>query len=92
MYATYNRKRIIKGVNLHLQIFGGLARTLLNRYYLTTIIWCAKLAPTKRKCSIVCECASLHPGLHPADIPITPEEYKSDPDVSLKHGDLYARA
>ena len=28
----------------------------------------------------------------PADIPITPQEYKPDPDVSLKHDDLYARA
>ena len=28
----------------------------------------------------------------PADIRITPQEYKPDPDVSLKHDDLYARA
>ena len=28
----------------------------------------------------------------PADIRITPQGYKLDPDVSLKHDDLYARA
>ena len=27
----------------------------------------------------------------PADIRITPQQYKPDPDVSLKHDDLYAR-
>ena len=28
----------------------------------------------------------------PADIPVKPQEYKSDPEVSLNHDDLYARA
>ena len=28
----------------------------------------------------------------PADIGITPEQWKPDPEVSLKHDDLYARA
>ena len=28
----------------------------------------------------------------PADIRITPQEYKPDPEVSLKHDDVYARA
>ena len=28
----------------------------------------------------------------PADIRITPQEWKSDPEVSLRHDDLYARA
>ena len=28
----------------------------------------------------------------PADIPVKPQEYKSDPQVSLNHDDLYARA
>ena len=28
----------------------------------------------------------------PADIRTTPQKYKPDPDVSLKHDDLYARA
>ena len=28
----------------------------------------------------------------PADLRITPQEYKPDPDVSLKHDDLYAGA
>ena len=28
----------------------------------------------------------------PADIPVKPQEYKCDPEVSLNHDDLYARA
>ena len=32
------------------------------------------------------------PRQHPADIRRVPQEYKPDPDVSLKHDDLYARA
>ena len=28
----------------------------------------------------------------PADIPVKPQEYRSDPEVSLNHDDLYARA
>ena len=28
----------------------------------------------------------------PADITVKPQEYKSDPEVSLNHDDLYARA
>ena len=28
----------------------------------------------------------------PADIPVKPQEYKSDPQVRLNHDDLYARA
>ena len=32
------------------------------------------------------------PRQSPADIPIRPQEFKPDPDVSLKHDDLYAGA
>ena len=46
------------------KIFGGLARTLLKRCYRTTFIWYAKLASTKRKCFIVCQCVSSHPANH----------------------------
>ena len=32
------------------------------------------------------------PGQRPADISVKPQEYKPDPEVSLNHDDLYARA
>ena len=32
------------------------------------------------------------PRHHPADIRITPQEWKADSEVSLQHDDLYARA
>ena len=60
MYTSHSRKRIIKGLKFCLQNFGGLGRTFLKMCYLTTIIWYAKLAPTRRKCFIVCECVSSH--------------------------------
>ena len=34
----------------------------------------------------------LTPRQPPADIPVKSKEYKSDPEVSLNHDDLYARA
>ena len=38
-----------------------MAIKLLKKWYLTTIIWYAKLTPKRRKCFIVCECVSSHP-------------------------------
>ena len=61
MYKSYSQKRIIKRAK---QNFGGLARTLLKRCYRTTIIWYAKLAPTRCKCFVVWECVSAHPANH----------------------------
>ena len=92
MCTFYSRKWIIKAIKFYLENSDGLARTLLKRCYLTTIIWYAKMAPTRRKFFIVFGCANSHPANPPADIPITPQEYKPGPDVSLKHDDLYARA
>ena len=60
-YMSYSRKRFIKAVKFPLENFGGLARTLLKRCYRITFIWYARLAPTRRKCFIVCECVSSHP-------------------------------
>ena len=35
-----------------------------TEFYQTTIIWCAKLALTRRKCSIACDCVTSHPDNH----------------------------
>ena len=61
LYTSYNRKRIIKGVKFPSGNFGGLTLTLLRRCHITTLNWYAKIAPTRRKCFIVCECANSHP-------------------------------
>ena len=61
MYTSHSPKRITTGEKLPLQNFSGLGRILLKRCYRTTIMWYAKLAPTRRKCFIVCECGSLQP-------------------------------
>ena len=64
MYRSYSQKRIIKGAKFHSQNFGGLARTLLKRCYRTTIIWYAKLAPTRSKCFKGSKCVSSQPTNH----------------------------
>ena len=64
MCTSCNRKRIIKVAKFHSQIFDGLARTLSKNSYQITIIWYEKLARTKRKCFIGCECVSSHPANH----------------------------
>ena len=91
MYMSYSRKRIIKVVKFLLQNFVGLARTLLKKYYPIPIIWYAKLAPTRRKSFIGCESVRSHPANHQLT-GVKPQEYKLDPEVSLNHDDLYARA
>ena len=46
------------------QNFDGLAHTLSKKSYQITIIRYEKLARTKRKCFIGCECVSSHPANH----------------------------
>ena len=64
MFMSYSRKRIIKGVKFHSRNFVGSARILSRKCYQTTIIWYAKLEPTRRKCCTECECVNSHPAKH----------------------------
>ena len=50
------------------------------------------MAPTRRKCSFACECVTLHPAKTLHEIQSKPQEWKPDPEMGLKHDDLYARA
>ena len=52
----------------------------------------AKLAPIRRKFFIVCDCVSSHPKKPLPDVQKTPQERKCDPEVIIKHDELYARA
>ena len=60
-YISYSRKPIIKGGKISSRNFGGLALTLLQRCYLITVKWYAKLSPTRRQWFIACRCVSSHP-------------------------------
>ena len=60
-YMSYSWKQIMKGSNFFMRIFSRLAPTLLKYWYLITIIWYARLAPTRRQCFIACECVSSQP-------------------------------
>ena len=48
MFTFCSQKQITREVKIPLQISGGLDHILLRKYYRTTIIWYAKLAPINR--------------------------------------------
>ena len=74
-----------------LQVFGGLDHILLKRYYRTISIWSVKLAAKNPNSSSI-EATPIHTRQSIADIPITPRERQPDPEIVIKHEDLYARA
>ena len=88
-YLSYSQKWIIKEVKFHLQNFDGFARILSKKYYQTKITqnWHQQDASASAM-----RMRQFAPHEPPADIPVKPQEYKSDPEVSLNHGDIYARA
>ena len=58
---SYSRKNIIKEVKFVLLNVGGLAPILLKTCCRITIIGNGKMASTRRKSFIACECVSSHP-------------------------------
>ena len=88
MYMSNIRKRIIKAVKFHLQNFGGLARTLLEKYYQIRIIFGANKTQVLHRMRM----RQFTPRESPADIRVKAQEYKPDPEVSFNHDNLYARA
>ena len=90
-FTTYSRKQIIKEAKFPLQIFGWLDLILLKMCYRTVITWYAKLAPIRRKYFIEWGCADSHPVNLYRINPYT-SEWQPDPEVTIKHDDLYARA
>ena len=49
IFRSYSRKQLTKEAKFPLQIFVGFDLTLLKGCYQTAYIWCAKLAPLRRK-------------------------------------------
>ena len=87
MYMSYSRKRIIRGVNSHLQIFVGLpvhySKSFAKQQLPGTQNWHQQDASGSSD-----ENASVQTRQPPADIPVKLQEYKPDPEVSLNHDDL----
>ena len=88
---SYNRKWIIKEVNFHSQNFDGLARILSKKYYQKNYLL-RKIGSNKTQVLHQMRMRQFTRRQPPADIPVKPQEHKSDPEVSLNHDDLYARA
>ena len=90
-YKFCSPKRIIKATKFHSQNFVGLAR-ILSKKYCQTILFVTQNWHQQDASASSDENASVHTRQPPADITVKPQEYKSDPEVSLNHDDLYARA
>ena len=87
----HSQKQITKEANFLLQIFGGWENILLKKCYRTIIVWYAKLAPIRRKTFIARGYAKSHPA-NLYQIYQPHREWQPDPEVTIEHADLYARA
>ena len=74
MFICYNRKQIIKGVKVLLRTSYRLGRMKLKRCCRTTTILYAKMAKTRFKVSLACNCVISN-----SDVQITPQKWKLDP-------------
>ena len=89
MYTSYSPKQIIKGIKVHFWWIGPyiVEKVLPNINYLVRKIGINKTQVLHRM-----RMCQFTPHQTPADIRIMPQERKLDPDVNLKHDDLYAMA
>ena len=95
MYTSYSRKRIIKASRQQSSIYRNSldwpvyhGKSITKQKLFGTQNWHQQDASASLD-----ENVSVHtPRQPPPDIPVNPKEYKSDPEVSLNHDDLYARA
>ena len=92
IYTSYSRKRIIKGVKFHFSEFRLIGPYIIEKVLPNNNYLVRKNGSKKTQVLHRMRMRQFTPRQPPADILITPQEYKPDPDVSLKHDDLYARA
>ena len=92
MYMSYSRRRTIKGIKFHLQNFVGLARTFFEKVLPNNNCMVRKFGTNKRQVLHRMQMRHFTPRQPPAEIRAKPQEHKPDPEVSLNHDDLYARA
>ena len=90
MYLSCSRKRIIKEAKFHAPVWVGpyiVEKALPNNNYLLR-----KVGTNKTQLLHRMRMRQFTPRQTPANITVKPQEYKYDPEVSLNHDDLYARA
>ena len=86
-FTYYSQTQITKGAKLPLQIFGGLDHIILKRCYRTIIICTNKTSILHRM-----RLRQFTPHQPIPDISATPHGWQPDPEVTIKHDYLYARA
>ena len=91
-YISCSRKRIIKAAKFHSQNFDGLARYIIEKAIPNNNYLVRKIGTTKTQVLHWMRMRHFTPRQPPADIIVKPHEYRSDPEVSLNHDDLHARA
>ena len=77
----------MKGVEFHLQNFVGLAPNIIEKVLPDNYL-VRKIGANKTQILHRMRMRQFPPRQPPADIRITPQEYKPDLEVSLKHQDL----
>ena len=82
----------MKAAKFHLQNVVGLARLLSKKVLPNNNYLVRKIGPDMTQVLHRMRMCQFTPRQPPADISVPPQEYKSDPEVSLHHDDLYARA
>ena len=91
MYTSYSRKRIIK-FKIPFTDFRWIGPYIIEKVLPNNIYLVRKSGTNKTQVLHRMRMRQFTPRQPPADIRNTPQEYKPDPDLSLEHDDLYARA
>ena len=89
---SYSRKQIIKRVKFISRNSGGMGRIILKKCYQITIIGYTKVGTNKTQMLHRLRLPQFTHRKPLPDVQITSQEWKSDPEVIIKHDGLYARA
>ena len=90
MCTSCNRKRIIKVAKF--TEFGRIGPYIIEKVFSNNNYLVRKIGTNETQVLHRMRMRQFTPRQPPADITVKPQEYKSDPEVSLNHDELYARA
>ena len=93
MFTSYSGKQITREVKFFFQISGGLDLILPNKKVLPNSDYVVrKIGTNEMQILHWLRLRQFTPRQPIPDIPVTPHEWQLDPEVIIKHDDLYARA
>ena len=92
MYTSYSRKADHQGSKIPFTEFRWIGPYIIEKVLPNNIYLVRKIGINKTEVLHRMRMRQFTPRQPPADIAVKPQQYKSDPEVSLHHDDLYARA